>query len=228
MNKPFPKWMPWFLLALILGSPLLYALGFVLPFEGTARLASLASWSLIIGVIGSLIAAIWAVKAISSAERRQSSGILAPITTIVIAACILITLAWTAISTVIAIRETGYRRGCGSNLAQLGRILRSHATTNDGHYATTFSHVIPSESEHLLHCPSERTHPNMDATVDLWTSYVLIPGRKTNDAPNTVLVYCPISKHSGKNKIYCVLFVDGRILWLHENEYMRLTKNEEK
>lgn len=106
---------------------------------------------------------------------------------------------------------------CRMMLARnLGVECRVYAAKHDGQFPTKWSDLEWDEMDGITNmtwvfaCPTDGHGPGNAKQVDLWSDYRLIPGRTTNDSPDTVLAIEPLSNHeTGAN----VLFVDGSSQW---------------
>jgi len=94
----------------------------------------------------------------------------------------------------------------------LGVECRVYAAKHDGQFPTKWSELEWDDMDGITNmtwvfaCPTVGHSPGNSKHVDLWSDYRLIPGRTTNDSPDTVLAIEPLSNHkTGAN----VLFVDG-------------------
>ena len=107
------------------------------------------------------------------------------------------------------------RVDCETSLSLLGLPLREYAAAHNGHFPSTWVELNFTGDDtnivKLLRCPSTRHDIGIWSQVDLWADYHLIPGRSTNDPPNTILALEPLANHrsAGAN----VLFVDGTTQW---------------
>jgi prepilin-type processing-associated H-X9-DG protein len=100
----------------------------------------------------------------------------------------------------------------------LGVECRVYAAKHDGRFPTKWSDFELDDMHGMTNttwarqfvCPTVGHGPGDWQQVDLWSDYRLIPGRTTNDSPDTVLAIEPLSNHkTGAN----VLFVDGSSQW---------------
>jgi prepilin-type processing-associated H-X9-DG protein len=111
--------------------------------------------------------------------------------------------------------EKMVRLDCQGNLRELGIPCFEYAAKHDGHFPSTWSELnfvgADANWSKLLRCPSTHHETGTLAKVDLWADYRLLPGRSTNDVPNTILALEPLANHKsiGAN----VLFVDGSTAW---------------
>jgi prepilin-type processing-associated H-X9-DG protein len=144
----------------------------------------------------------------STGSRRRSlvAGIL--IAAVVVFAGLLaqsISRAWAKMS----------RLDCEFNLRQLSVPCREYAAKHNGSFPSKWSELDLTEDNanwvNILHCP--RTYREIGAwtNVDLWADYRLIPGRSTNDPPDTILAIEPLENHASEGAN--VLFVDGSTAW---------------
>lgn len=100
----------------------------------------------------------------------------------------------------------------------IGILSRQHAAKHNGQFPMKWSDLEWDDLEEITNaswgwqfiCPSVGHGVGDWKQVDLWSDYRLIPGRTTNDAPDTILAIEPLSNHeTGAN----VLFVDGSTTW---------------
>lgn len=83
--KPFPKRMPWILLALLVGGPSIFSLNAFFPVPVETVFAFVGMSVFFVGFFACIVGVIWAFRTLASAEGRQASGIVAPVVTILIA-----------------------------------------------------------------------------------------------------------------------------------------------
>jgi prepilin-type processing-associated H-X9-DG protein len=132
----------------------------------------------------------------------------------IIAAIASIVVMWLVVALVSGFKALA-RVDCEFNLRQIGLPCREYAESHAGHFPSTWVQLnFVGEDANwakLLRCP--RTHHEIGdwTNVDLWADYRLLPGRTTNDPPDTVLALEPLINHEsiGAN----VLFVDGSTQW---------------
>lgn len=100
----------------------------------------------------------------------------------------------------------------------LGVRLREHAEKHEGRFPNKWSElewddmggITNTTWDRLFACPTVGHGAGDWKLVDFWSDYRLIPGRTSNDSPDTVLAIEPLSNHeTGAN----VLFVDGSSQW---------------
>lgn len=98
----------------------------------------------------------------------------------------------------------------------LGVECRVYAAKHDGQFPAKWSDLEWDDMDGITNmtwvfvCPTVGHGVGDWKQVDLWSDYRLIPGRTTNDSPDTVLAIEPLSNHKkGAN----VLFVDGSSQW---------------
>lgn len=104
------------------------------------------------------------------------------------------------------------------NLRNIGVRCREFAEVHEGRFPTKWSElewedmggITNTTWPRVFICPTVGHESGDWDQVDLWSDYRLIPGRTTNDSPDTVLAIEPLSNHkTGAN----VLFVDGSSQW---------------
>jgi len=108
------------------------------------------------------------------------------------------------------------RQECKFNLHRnLGVRCREYAMAHNGQFPNKWADLGPLEPGSnwpaVFRCPSTDHNIGEWERLDIWSDYRLLPGRTTNDPPNTVLVIEPLSNHSGKGAN--VLFADGSTIW---------------
>ena len=106
--------------------------------------------------------------------------------------------------------------------------MMAYAEHNDDRFPTNLNDFDweSSETRSRLACSSRGVAPNDNSHIDNVTTYKLIPGRTRNDNRDAVLAYCPNPKHTGANKMYCVLFAGGHVLQLPKDEFEQLNINQ--
>ncbi len=104
------------------------------------------------------------------------------------------------------------------NMRDIGIRCRMYAANHSGQFPAKWSDLEWDDMggienttwDRAFACPTVGHGQGDWKQVDLWSDYRLIPGRTTNDSPNTVLAIEPLSNHqTGAN----VLFVDGSSAW---------------
>ena len=107
---------------------------------------------------------------------------------------------------------------CGMQIRNVGLRCRMYADEHNGQLPVKWSDLKWDDMDGIENttwdrqfvCPTVGHGPGNWKQVDLWSDYRLIPGRTTNDSPDTVLAIEPLSNHeTGAN----VLFVDGSSQW---------------
>ena len=110
------------------------------------------------------------------------------------------------------------KHDCGMQLRNIGERCREHAAKHDGQFPMKWSDLEWDDMGGITNttwgrqfvCPTVGHGAGNWKQIDLWADYRLIPGRTTNDPPDTVLAIEPLSNHEkGAN----VLFVDGSSAW---------------
>jgi prepilin-type processing-associated H-X9-DG protein len=119
------------------------------------------------------------------------------------------------VSATLAAWEKMVRLDCMTNLREISVPCREYAAKHDGHFPSTWGELnfVGDDANwaKLLHCPETGHAVGIWSQVDLWSDYRLLPGRSTNDLPETILALEPLANHkaAGAN----VLFVDGSTAW---------------
>jgi prepilin-type processing-associated H-X9-DG protein len=108
------------------------------------------------------------------------------------------------------------RQECGISLNHnIGLRCREYAMAHHGQFPNKWADLGPLEPGStwpaVFRCPSTDHDLGAWDRLDIWSDYRLLPGRTTNDPPNTILVIEPLSNHSGKGAN--VLFIDGSTSW---------------
>ena len=110
------------------------------------------------------------------------------------------------------------KEDCGMQLRNVGVRCREHAAQHGGQFPAKWSDLKWDDMDGIENttwnrqfiCPTVGHGVGNWTQIDLWSDYRLIPGRTTNDPPDTVLAIEPLSNHeTGAN----VLFVDGSSAW---------------
>jgi prepilin-type processing-associated H-X9-DG protein len=110
---------------------------------------------------------------------------------------------------------------CGLQFRHIGVGCRMYAEKHDGRLPSKWSDLSEVEDgppwHKMLRCPMSGHEAGIEAQVDLWADYRLIPGRSTNDPPHEILAIELLSNHKlGAN----VLFVDGSSTWLTREQVL--------
>ena len=122
--------------------------------------------------------------------------------------------------------EKMLRLDCQSNLKQIGLLCREYAAEHDGRFPSTWVelNLVKDDANlvRLFRCPSTHHEIGIWTQVDLWSDYRLLPGRTTNNSPETILALEPLGNHesAGAN----VLFVDGGTQWWSQSHLLGLAK----
>ncbi len=108
------------------------------------------------------------------------------------------------------------RQECRFSLNRsIGVRCREYAMAHNGEFPNTWADLGPLETGStwaaVFRCPSTDHGIGEWERLDIWSDYHLLPGRSTNDPPNTILVIEPLANHSGEGAN--VLFVDGSTTW---------------
>jgi hypothetical protein len=116
------------------------------------------------------------------------------------------------------------RLDCQCNLRTISLRCREYAAEHGGHFPSTWVELncVGDDANwaKLLRCPSTHHEIGIWAQVDLWSDYRLLPGRSTNDPPDTILALEPLGNHgsAGAN----VLFTDGGTQWWSQSHLLGL------
>lgn len=115
---------------------------------------------------------------------------------------------------------------CVHNLKLLALVLKMYAVDHGGVYPNKFSELGPKyliEADFLV-CPQQKAdyegshrtpYPlslqSPPDQIDALSSYVLVPGLRTSDAPDKVLAYERADNHHGQGK--SLIYLDGHGAW---------------
>jgi len=129
-------------------------------------------------------------------------------------------------------RRAAFQISCVHNMKLLGMALHQYADENEGHFPDSWAQLHPeflgddlTYISQVFRCP-ERRHDTesssyiatqIDDQFFETVSYVLVPGRKTKDGPNTVLAYETGDNHSGIG--HAEVYVDGHCGWNPPTNY---------
>ena len=122
---------------------------------------------------------------------------------------------------------------CRLQLRNISIRLQEHAADHGGQFPTKWSElkwddlggIENTTWPRAFRCPTVGHEPGSWDRVDLWSDYRLIPGRTTNDPPDTILAIEPLSNHkAGAN----VLFVDGSSAWWPVSEVLEQSQTDTK
>ena len=110
------------------------------------------------------------------------------------------------------------KEDCGMLIRNIGERCREHAAKHGGQFPAKWSELEWNDMggienttwDRQFVCPTVGHGVGNWKQIDQWSDYRLIPGRTTNDPPNTILAIEPLSNHeTGAN----VLFIDGSSQW---------------
>lgn len=120
------------------------------------------------------------------------------------------------------VRENARRVACANNMKGIGLACHLYAADHGGAFPDAWPPLYPDCLSALpcWVCPSTRTTPGDEDSIDAWADYVLIPGHTENDTPDDVLAYCRPGNH-GKDGTM-VLFVDGDVEWVSAERFGEL------
>ena len=120
-------------------------------------------------------------------------------------------------------KEQSRRTHCASCLRSLSMACIVYSMDFEGKYPTNWSSV----AEHYAHagklfdCKSKPGIPHDSIEgVDEWSDFILVPGITTNDSPDTILAYEPLSNHRGTGAN--VVDREGNPRWVSPVEFKQL------
>jgi hypothetical protein len=129
-----------------------------------------------------------------------------------------IAIVWLALALFFAVKAAlrkAWRMECQYNLRQIGLDCREYAAGHVGRFPSTWVELnfVGEETNwaRVLRCPSTEHAIGVWTNVDFWADYHLLPGRTTNDPPDTILALEPLANHESKGAN--VLLVDGSTQW---------------
>jgi hypothetical protein len=205
------------------------------------RTSVLAIWSLVLGVLSlmcfGMLTGVPAIICGHVAQYRikQSGGSLGGsglsigglvtgyIGTLLTTLAFLGVMAAIAVPAFVSARDTARRTHCMSNLSQIGKICIMYASEYDNRYPADLKTVATygGASTQLFVCPSSGSRPEGLSSVDVWSDYVLVPGRTGFDSPDAVLAFCKSTCHRAYGG--SILSVDGAVQWYDRMGYDRRT-----
>ena len=106
---------------------------------------------------------------------------------------------------------------CKMYLKNLALCCQMYAADNGGVYPDSLSRLFPTYATdlRLFVCSQSEKPLGSPANVDQWSDYVLVPGRKKTDPPQTVLLYGRSRSHASNRMSGCnVVFVNGHVKWM--------------
>jgi prepilin-type processing-associated H-X9-DG protein len=116
--------------------------------------------------------------------------------------------------------ETANRIKCASNMRQIGQALLLYANDNHGQYPPNLEDLLPAGNvtSNVFICPSSNDTPASGSTPQALAaalsaggheSYIYIPNLNSSASADTIVLYEPLSDHSGDGMN--VLFGDGHV-----------------
>jgi hypothetical protein len=117
-------------------------------------------------------------------------------------------------------KERARRTHCANCLRQLATAGTIYSTDYGGHYPTNWSSVAKdyAHAGKLFDCKADpATYHDSIEGVDEWADFVLIPGITTNDPPDSLLAYEPLSNHRGAGAN--VITRNRETCWVLPEEY---------
>jgi len=143
--------------------------------------------------------------------RRPSPWFILAAVAVVVAVIVVVML----VSATRAAWEKLVRLDCMNNLRQMGLSCREYAAEHGGHFPSKWSELnFVGDNTNwvkVLRCPDTGHELGAWSQVDHWSDYRLLPGRSTNDPPETILAIEPLANHKGEGAN--ALFVDGSTAW---------------
>lgn len=94
-----------------------------------------------------------------------------------------------------------------------------YASDHDGHFPHSWSNVYNyiAGCAQVFACPSVRRSSGSWTNIDMWSSYVLIPGRRKADTVASILAFEPLRNHG--NRGGHILFTSGEVKWCWPEQY---------
>ncbi len=119
-------------------------------------------------------------------------------------------------------REEAQRALCGSNLKQIGVGCIMWAEDHDEQYPSSLKDLYPDYISELgvFVCPSTDDEVTSAEEIDEKGSYIYVSGLSEDSPPDAVLAYEREDNHGGEGRN--VLFVDGHVEWVREDEFSEL------
>lgn len=210
----------------------------------TPQICPLAIWSLVLSLLGvSCFLVFGAIPAIilghMALARIKASGgmltgegfaiaglVLGYIGAVLTLIAFLGFLAGLLLPAFAGVREKSSRVTDMNNLKQLGLACQMYAAEHAENMPSDWKSVLNdvgtnASASRIFVSPRSGTQAGSLDMVDSWSDYALVPGRKSSDAPDTVLAFSKPNCHHGKGGN--VLHVDVSVHWLNKEEYDRVT-----
>lgn len=120
-------------------------------------------------------------------------------------------------------KERARRTHCASCLRQLAKGCIMYSMDYGGPFPTNWSSVAQKyiHAGKLFNCKSDPAsyHDSIEG-VDDWSDFVLVRGIMTDDPPDTILAYEPLSNHRGVGANVVTKDVEAR--WVSSAEFRQL------
>ena len=148
------------------------------------------------------------------------AGISVGATTLVLSTCMAPLMIGIMLPSLNRARETANRVKCASNMRQIGQALLLYANSNGGQYPPRLEDLLLAGNitADVYVCPSSKDTIAPGATAQAQAavlssggheSYIYIPNLNTSASAQTVLLYEPLTDHSGAGMN--VLYGDGHV-----------------
>ncbi|GMU23961.1 MAG: hypothetical protein AMXMBFR13_40380 [Phycisphaerae bacterium] len=109
----------------------------------------------------------------------------------------------------------GDRTLCGENLEAIGRACASYANTHQGNFPPSLSELAGTSGNTLT--AEQLTCPNA-GKKGRGGDFVYVPGYRSTDSPDSILVYEPLGNHKRKPGGH-VLLLNGTVKWLTAEQH---------
>jgi prepilin-type processing-associated H-X9-DG protein len=113
-----------------------------------------------------------------------------------------------------------------NNLKQIGLAVAmyesDHTNQPPSDFQSLFPYVGGTNNLRIFKSPSSDTIIGAPQDVDVWSDYELVPGPTGDDPANEVRAFTKSRHDDGGN----VLFRDGHVQWLSEDEFDEVTRQE--
>jgi len=182
---------------------------------------------LLIPVIPGIVAIVLGILGITKTRDRNvggkglaiagiAVGAVSMVTSLIVAGCLMSIL----LPSLNRARETANRVKCASNMRQIGQALLLYANDNHGQYPPRLEDLLlaGNVNSSVFVCPDSNDTPAPGATPQAQAaalsaggheSYIYIPNLSSSASADTIVLYEPLSDHSGQGMN--VLFGDGHV-----------------
>ena len=195
------------------------------------KASGFATASLILGILGfctTITSIPGLILGIVGLQRiKRSGGMLTgqgvAIAGIVVSAVVLVLLPIQAAMLLPALsraREQARRAVCMSNLKQVGLGCHMWALDHDDQFPPSLKDPHPDYvSLNVFVCPSTEDEVTGAEEIDEKGSYIYVSGLNADSPADAVLLYDRKENHNGEGRN--VLFVDGHVEWMSEEEFRK-------